>query len=122
MAALAEVAGQAGAALAARRDCADEHTLADLVAGDAGAELVDDADRLVADDQSRSDRVLALEDVDVGAADRRRGDADDGLAGAGMWLGDGLDTDVARTVEDGRAHGVRAADRGLRSLGNESHD
>ena len=53
VAALAEVAGQAGAALAARRDRADEHALADLVAGHAGAELLDDADRLVADDQAR---------------------------------------------------------------------
>ena len=51
VAALAEVARQAGAALAARGDRADEDALADLVAGDAGAELLDDADGLVADDQ-----------------------------------------------------------------------
>ena len=76
MAALAEVAGQAGAALAAGGDRADEDALADLVAGDAGAELVDHADRLVADDQAGPDRVLALEDVDVGSADGRRRDAD----------------------------------------------
>ena len=47
----------------------------------AGAELVDDADRLVADDAARRHGILALEDVDVGAADRRRGDADQGLTG-----------------------------------------
>ena len=72
VAALREVAGQAGVALAARRDGADEDALADLVAGHAGAELLDDADRLVADDQPGPDRVLALDDVEVGAADRRQ--------------------------------------------------
>ena len=51
VAALREVAGEAGVALAARRDGADEHAVADLVAGHAGAELLDDADRLVADDR-----------------------------------------------------------------------
>ena len=115
--ALAEVARQAGATLAARRDRADEDALADLVAGDAGAELFDDADRLVADDQARSDRVLALQDVDVGAADRRRGDADDGLADAGAGLRDRLDTDVARSVEDGRAHRVGVEDRRAAGFG-----
>ena len=87
VAALAEVAGQAGAALAAGRDRADEDALADLVAGDADAELLDDADRLVADDQPGADRVLALDDVDVGAADGRRRDADHGLAGRGVGRG-----------------------------------
>ncbi len=55
-----------------RRDRADEHAFADLVAGHARPQLLDHADRLVADDQPGSDRVLALDDVDVGAADRRR--------------------------------------------------
>ena len=53
VAALARLPGEARAALAARRDRADEDALADLVAGDAGAELVDDADRLMADDEAR---------------------------------------------------------------------
>ena len=104
VAALAEVAGQAGSALAARRDRADEHALADLVAGHAGAELVDDAHRLVADDQARPDRVFALEDVDVGAADRRRRDADDGFAGAGVAGAGRPRRGCRRAVEDGRAH------------------
>ena len=106
VAALAEVAGQARAALAARRDRADEDALADLVPGDAGAELLDDADRLMADDEPRADRVLALHDVDVGAADRRRGHADDGLAWTGMRPRDLLDADVARAVEHRRPHEV----------------
>ena len=52
--ALAEIAGQAGAALAARRDRADEDALADLVAGDARRRAPRSTpDRLVADDQAR---------------------------------------------------------------------
>ena len=69
-----------------------------------GAEFVDDAHRLVADYQSRPDRVLALENVDVGATDRRRRDADDCFADASSRLGHGLDADVAGAVEYGRAH------------------
>ena len=50
------------------------HALADLVAGDAGAEVDDAADELVADHQARLDRALAplvpQVDVQVGAADR----------------------------------------------------
>ena len=73
---LAEEAG------AARRDRADQHPVADLVARDGVAELVDDADRLVADDPPRLDRVLLAPDVDVGAADRRQRDLDDRVVGA----------------------------------------
>ena len=40
------------------------------------AELLDDAHWLVADRESAGDRVLAFEDVDVGAADGGRGHAD----------------------------------------------
>ena len=99
----------------------DEDALTDLVAGDARAELVDDADRLVADDQPRADRVLALEDVDVGAADRRRRDANDGLADAGARSRDRLDADVAGAVEDGRPHRLRDSGLGGSGFGDDSH-
>ena len=121
VAALAEVAGQAGAALAARGDRRDEDALTDFVAGDARAELVDDADRLVADDQARADRILALEDVDVGAADRGRRDADDGLADPGSRTRHGLDADVAGAVEDGRAHRLGDSGLGRSGFGDDSH-
>ena len=39
-------------------------------------ELLDHADRLVADREAARDRVLALQDMDVGPADRRRRDLD----------------------------------------------
>ena len=100
-------------ALAAGGDRADEHALADLVADDAGAELVDHSDRLVPDDQARSDRVLALQDVDVRAADRRQRHADDGLAGTRMRPWDDVDTDVARPVEDRGSHRGRIGHKPL---------
>ena len=74
----------------------------------------------MADDQSRPDRVFALEDVDVCAADRRRGDADDGFADAGTRLGDRLDADVAGAVEHGRAH-HRGLQRGWSAGFGECH-
>src|SRR5205085_914946 len=73
---------QAIETLAARRDRADDHALTELVeALEADAELLDRADRLMAEHQARSHRVLAADDVDVGAADGRRRDLDDRLSG-----------------------------------------
>ena len=106
MAALREVAGQAGVALAAGRDCPDEDALADVVADDARTQLLDDADGLVAEDQSRLDRVLALDDVDVGPADRRQGDPDDRLAGTRPRPLDLLYFELVGRVEHVRPHGV----------------
>ena len=49
-----------------------------LNAGDAGADLVDDADAFVAENAAGlAGRHVALEDVQVGAADRGLGDPDD---------------------------------------------
>src|SRR5207237_1743047 len=74
---------QAIEALAARRDGADDDTLPDRVVRlQSGAEFIDHADRLVAEDQARLDRVFATDDVHIRAADGRRRDADDGFAGA----------------------------------------
>lgn len=49
----------------ARRDRPDEHAITDFVPGDAGAELRDDADRLMPDDQPRPDRILTFDDMQV---------------------------------------------------------
>jgi hypothetical protein len=91
-------------ALAARRDRADEHALADLVACDAGAEFADDADGLVTDDEPTAHRVLAAKDVQVCAADGRQGHADDGLARARPRPSNLLDTDIVFAVKHGRTH------------------
>src|SRR6185437_16910944 len=84
VAALGLVPAEAGQALAARRNRADKDAVADLVPGDARAQLFDDADRLMADDQPGPNRVFAPDDVQVGAADRRERDADHRLPRPGV--------------------------------------
>src|SRR5690606_15023980 len=67
-------AGERRVALPARRDGAGDDALALAIAAHGRPELLDDADGLVTDDETALDRVLALEDVHVGAANRRRRD------------------------------------------------
>jgi hypothetical protein len=102
--ALGLVTGEAGMALAARGDRANQDAVADLVTGNASAQLGDHTDGFVADDQTGADGILAAQDVEVGAADRGEGDADDGLAGSGMGAGDLFDADVTDAMEHGGAH------------------
>ncbi len=99
MAALRVLSRKAGATLSAGRDGADQHAIADRVSGHPGAELRHDADRLVADHQAGPYGVLAAEDVQVGAADRRQGHSDDRLADAGAWALDLVDADVVHAME-----------------------
>ena len=74
----AVVAGAAGVAEPRHRDAVAERDL-----GDAGAELDDDADALVAGDERRRrlDRPVAVGGVDVGVAQARRLDLDADLPG-----------------------------------------
>jgi hypothetical protein len=72
--------------LATRRDRADEHAIADVVSGNAFAELFDNAHRLVADHQTRSNRIFTSDDVKVGSANRGERYADNSFACAGAWL------------------------------------
>ena len=106
MAALRQPARQAGVALAARRDRADQNTLADLVADEARPELFDHPDGLVTQDEARPNRVFAFDDVDVRPADRGERDPDECLARAGMASCDLLDPDVVGPVEDRGPHRV----------------
>ena len=71
---LAEAAAQAGGGVTGRRNGASYDSLAFLEAGDRGAKLLNDAHRLVADDEAGANRILALQDVNVGAADCCCGD------------------------------------------------
>ena len=98
------VAVEAGEALAAGRDGADDDALPTLVAGHARPQLLDHADRLVADDAAALDRVLALEDVDIGAADRRGGDPDQRVARPDLRHRLLVEDDTARLDEHGRLH------------------
>src|SRR5690606_14908967 len=71
-----------------RADRASDDALALGIAGDRAAEFLDDPHRLVADRQARRDRILALEDVDVGAADGGGSDANERVVGTD--IGDGF--------------------------------
>ena len=95
----------AEAAAAARGDAGDEHAVAGLERRDRVADLDDRADGLVAEDRAGLHLGhVALEDVQVGAADRGRVDADDRV----------------RRLLDGRDPGPRPRrarrDRGRREL------
>jgi len=59
-----------------------------LERGDGGSDIVDDANTFVAENPSRlATRNIALEDVQIGAADRRPGDPDDRVGGRGDLRG-----------------------------------
>ena len=92
--------------LAAWGDRADEHALTDLVAGHARAELFDDADRLVAQDEAGANRVFALDDVDIGPTDGRERDPDQGLTGSRARPVNVLDAELLRCPKDGGPHRV----------------
>src|SRR5690606_17439853 len=67
-------------ARAAAGDARDDDAVADLEPAHRGADLDDGADTLVAEDPPLLDGGdVPLEDVEVGAADRRRVDLDDGV-------------------------------------------
>ena len=117
--ALGVMAGQTGIALPARRDRAYEHAIANVVPGDAGAELRDDADRLMPDDQPRPDRVLPFDDMQVRPANRGRRDPDQRLARPGMWPRNVFHADVARAMEHRGAHGPGGEGFGFLERGDE---
>jgi len=95
---LAGVGGEAGA------DGAGDHPLAFLVALHVAAQLFDDAHRFVTDGQAGSDRVFTLENVDIGAADGGRGDAQQRIVGTNLGDGLVLQFDAARLDEHGGFH------------------
>jgi hypothetical protein len=82
-------------ALAAAHKKWNRHAVADLhfVSVDARAEFLDDAHRLVAEDiAGLHKRDEAVDQVQVGAADTRRGYANDGVARVNdFWIGDVFD-------------------------------
>ena len=96
---------RAGAA-ADRR--ADHHALARLEVAHLRAERLDDADALVAEDRPRLHaRHRAADEVQVGAADRARRQADDGVLGVlDLRLGDVVDANVPDPVENDSFHPV----------------
>jgi len=97
----------AGAALAAGRGVGGHHRVAPPPPVDPGADLLDDARHLVAEERRRHDHprvIAAAEDLGVGAAGERGLDADQDLARPRARHRHVLDAEVALSVEDGRAH------------------
>jgi hypothetical protein len=74
--------------MAGGRNGARDHALPFGIALDGGAQSLDHAHRLMADDQAAADRIFAFQDVHVGAADRRRGHAQQRIQRPhfGNWL------------------------------------
>jgi len=96
---------EAGAALPARRDCADEHTVANRVAAHSSTYFVNDAYRLMPDNQSGLYWILAAQDMQVRPADRCQRDLDYNFANSRTRFGHLLDTNVIDAEKDIRLHG-----------------
>jgi hypothetical protein len=71
MSALRPLCGQTGAALAARRDRADQNPVADIVSRQSFSEFLDHAHRFVSDHESGFHWIFAAHDMNIGAADGR---------------------------------------------------
>ena len=92
----------------ARADAREEHAVAGGERADSATDLLDGADRLVAEHRARETRGhVALEDVQVGAADRRGVDADDRVARIGdRGIVDGVPAPFSGAVVDEGLHRV----------------
>jgi hypothetical protein len=76
---LAEATAQARCGIAGWSNGTGDDPLALLEAGDRRAEPFDDSNRFMADGQAGADRIFALQNVNVGAADRRGSDSHQGI-------------------------------------------
>lgn len=86
---------------------ADHDPLPYLITGDADAKFGYDADRFMADGQTRLDRIFALENVYVRTAYRRRRDFDQRLTRADFWNRFFVEDDLTRFDENQAAFMVR---------------
>src|SRR5436309_2951608 len=81
--------------------------IADAQRADARTELVDDAHRLVPEDDGKLHREMPMDRVHVGAAQSARAHAQSDLARAGLRVGERVDLQRrVRCDEDGCAHGT----------------
>src|SRR5262245_23491944 len=104
MTALRKIAGQTGAALAARSDRSHQYGFAYCIARDARSKLFNHSDRFVSNDKPRFDWILTAHDVQVGAADRGQRDSNERLAHAGMRFLDFFYLKLVYTSKDVRPH------------------
>ena len=100
------VAGDAHGAKAAADVGGDGDAVAFFDAGDSGADLLDNAQGFVADDAALDPAHASLVEVEVGAADRGRSDAEEDVGlGPHLGVGDFLDGDPASFFKDDGFHG-----------------
>src|SRR5690606_15027235 len=91
-------------AVTARGDRTGDDTLALDIAGDGRTELFDDPDRFMADREPLHDRILALENVDVGPADGGGCDPHQGVGWPHVGHRLVFQNDAARFDENGGLH------------------
>src|SRR5262245_25720925 len=104
MAALRELSRKTRATLAARRNGADQHPLANFVAAYARTQFFNHAHRFVANHETRFNGILPADDVQIGPADGRERDADDCFAKPSVRARNFFDPDIVHSVEDCRSH------------------
>jgi hypothetical protein len=97
-------ATQAVVALPAGRDRTNQHALADGVTRHADAQFVNDADGFMTNDEARFYGILALENMQVRAADRRQRHADHGFARSWFRNGHLFNLDLVGPVEHESFH------------------
>jgi len=91
--------------MAAVGEEARHHPVAGLDPADVGADLLDDAHELVTEHRAGLDRYPLVVEMEVGAADGARGDADEGVVGAAeRRLGDVVDPHRLGPLEGERLH------------------
>ncbi len=103
------LAALAGVAEAAGGDGAGNHALALGKARHGRSQLLDDAYGLMADGQAAGHRIFALEDVHVGAADGRGGDAEQRIEEADVRNRLVVEDDAPRLDENGGFHPAHIA-------------
>src|SRR5262249_13455897 len=101
---LAPAAAQAGRAVPAWRNRPGDDPLALPKSGHRRAQLFDHANGLMTDRKPSLDRIFALQDMNVGATDRRRGDANKGIKRADIRNRFLFENEAARLDKDGRLH------------------
>jgi hypothetical protein len=104
MAALGRRARKTGAALAAWSDGAHDDALPLRVTRDGRSNRFDDPDGLVSHHEPFPHRILALQDVNVRAANGRQRHAHQGLAWAGFGPRDLADANLVFALKDRRLH------------------
>lgn len=102
--ALGGVPAEAGFALAAGGDGADEDPLAGFVVIDAIPEFVNHANGFMADGEARADRIFPFHDVNIRSTDGSERDLDDGFADAGSRYRLVFNGEATGGTENGSLH------------------